>query len=311
MIVKEKQYLIAGSIAEAIAMATSAKGRFKYLAGGTDVMANKFLETSNYDCLIDISKINDLKKIDEDDNYLRIGSLVTLKELVDNQLIKSEFPALSEAAHSVGSPLIRQVATLGGNLLCENRCVFYNQAQWWRESIGFCLRNDGETCIATGGRKHCYSELVSDTAPALISMQGQIVIADVDGRQTRKIENIYTGDGLHPINMSETSIIEEILLPRNRKFRTVFKKLRLRKSLDFTSLTTSVCIDRENNLKIAIGGVDPKVVVVESKHDEEKPRLLRLALKGSRAVDNEMFSRNYRRKMLENFLFSSFEELKI
>ncbi|PIZ05633.1 MAG: 4-hydroxybenzoyl-CoA reductase subunit beta, partial [Flavobacteriales bacterium CG_4_10_14_0_8_um_filter_32_5] len=47
-------------------------------------------------------------------------------------------------ALSVGSPLIRKTATIGGNVLCENRCLYYNQSEWWRESIGYCLKCDGD-----------------------------------------------------------------------------------------------------------------------------------------------------------------------
>ena len=82
-----------------------------------------------------------------------IGAMETLADLERYNLIKEKLPGLAMAAHSVGSPAIRETATIGGNILCENRCLFYNQSDWWREAIGFCLKSNGDTCIATGARK--------------------------------------------------------------------------------------------------------------------------------------------------------------
>ncbi len=305
-----KHYLIPETIQETLEMAKAAKGDFKYLAGATDVLANHYQDIETSKNLIDISKINALKIINRKNKYLKIGALSLLDDLQKSPEIVLEFPALIEAANAVGSPLIRKSATIGGNILCENRCIFYNQSEWWRESIGSCLKDNGEICIATGGRKNCYSEMVSDTAPVLISMNAQIELMDLDGLHIVDLEDIYTGDGLRPRNISETALLTAILLPVDQNFQTIFKKLRLRESLDFTSLTTAVTTDKNNNLNIAISGIDPKVVVVRGTMDEDKGMFVRKALKGARAVDNDMFSRNYRRKMIEIYLNQSFAKLE-
>ena len=252
--IAEEKYLQPTTIEEAIEMADQQKGKFKYIAGGTDVMVNLFQGNENSPCLIDLSEIDILKGVKKYKNYLRIGALEKLDDLKKHIEISNEFPMLIEAAHSVGSPLIRKSATIGGNVLCENRCLFYNQSDWWRESIGYCLKCDGDICIATQGKKACFSELVSDTAPALISMDAELELIDIDGVRKVKLEDIYTGDGVQSKNLSETSILKSILLPLDREFRGVFKKLRQRKSLEFTSLTSSVTIDKMNRLKIALAG---------------------------------------------------------
>lgn len=308
--ISEKLYLIPKTIQEALEMAKASKGDFKYLAGGTDIMTNNYQEIGTSKILIDVTKISSLKSINRRNKYLRIGALNVLDKLKKSPEIVSEFPSLIAAANAVGSPLIRKTATIGGNILCENRCIFFNQAEWWRRSIGSCLKDNGKTCIATGGRKNCYSEMVSDTAPVLISMNAQIELMDLDGLQTVNLEDIYTGDGVHSKNISETALLTAILLPLNQNFKTIFKKLRLRQSLDFTSLTTAVTTDKYNNLNIAISGVDPKVVVVKGTMNDDKGMFVRNALKGARAVDNDMFSRNYRRKMIEIYLNQSFTQLE-
>lgn len=300
--IAEKKYIIADSVDEAIRHAYSNPGNFKYLAGGTDVMVNRYQGNETSSCLIDITKIKALKGISKQGDFLRIGALEILEELKFNAAIKEEFPMLIEAALSVGSPLIRKTATIGGNVLCENRCLFYNQSEWWRESIGYCLKCDGDICIATGGKNACFSELVSDTAPALIAMDAEIEVVDFDGTKQIKLEDIYTGDGVKPRNLSETAIVTAILLPLGREFKTDFHKLRERESLEFTSLTSAVAVDKNGKLKIALSGVDPKAVVVEGLKNDDKAALIKKATKAARAVDNDMYSRKYRREMIGVYL---------
>lgn len=307
--IAEKKYILATTVQEAIEQAIANKGNFKFLAGGTDVMVNKFQGNETSGCLIDITKIEALKGITKQGNFLRIGALEILEELKFNADLKAEFPMLIEAALAVGSPLIRKTATIGGNVLCENRCLYYNQSEWWRESVGYCLKCSGDICIATQGKNACFSELVSDTAPALIAMDAEIEFIDENGTSRKKLEEIYTGDGVKPRNLSETTIVTALYLPLNRSFKTAFFKLRERESLEFTSLTTAVAIDKNNKLKIALAGVDPKPVVVEGNVNDDKEELIKKAVKAARAVDNDMYSRKYRREMISVYLKRSFERL--
>ncbi|KAB2859311.1 MAG: hypothetical protein F9K09_02745 [Flavobacteriales bacterium] len=307
--IAEKKYILATTVQEAIEQAIANKGNFKFLAGGTDVMVNKFQGNETSGCLIDITKIEALKGITKQGNFLRIGALEILEELKFNADLKAEFPMLIEAALAVGSPLIRKTATIGGNVLCENRCLYYNQSEWWRESVGYCLKCSGDICIATQGKNACFSELVSDTAPALIAMDAEIEFIDENGTSRKKLEEIYSGDGVKPRNLSETTIVTALYLPLNRSFKTAFFKLRERESLEFTSLTTAVAIDKNNKLKIALAGVDPKPVVVEGNVNDDKEELIKKAVKSARAVDNDMYSRKYRREMISVYLKRSFERL--
>ena len=307
--IAEKKYILATTVQEAIEQSIANKGNFKFLAGGTDVMVNKFQGNETSGCLIDITKIEALKGITKQGNFLRIGALEILEELKFNADLKAEFPMLIEAALAVGSPLIRKTATIGGNVLCENRCLYYNQSEWWRESVGYCLKCSGDICIATQGKNACFSELVSDTAPALIAMDAEIEFIDENGTSRKKLEEIYTGDGVKPRNLSETTIVTALYLPLNRSFKTAFFKLRERESLEFTSLTTAVAIDKNNKLKIALAGVDPKPVVVEGNVNDDKEELIKKAVKSARAVDNDMYSRKYRREMISVYLKRSFERL--
>ncbi len=305
----EQTYHKVKSVEEAINLAIHHPNTFRYLAGGTDVIVNQFQGNDQKDCLIDITGIEELKQIKIVGHNIHIGSLVTLDTLKNHEVIAKHFPQLLEAAHSVATPMLRKTATIGGNILCENRCIFFNQSEWWREAVGYCLKCDGDICIATGGTKACFSKFVSDTATVLICYDAQINVADHKGIQVHKLEDIYTGDGLKPRNLSDTSIIISIILPLDKIYKCHFQKLRPRESADFTSLTTAVSLDENGCVKIALGGVDPKPIVIEGKSLSEQDELIKSVFKKARVVDNDYYSRPYRRDMIKVFLTRSFKEL--
>jgi 4-hydroxybenzoyl-CoA reductase subunit beta len=307
--IAERIYCKPKSIAEALSMAMDNADDFRYLAGGTDVIINKFQGNSDTNCLIDITGILELKSVTVEGNMLRIGALVKLDDLKKNQIIQQKFPTLLIAAHAVASPMLRKTATIGGNILCENRCIFYNQSEWWREAVGYCLKCDGDICIATGGKKACFSKFVSDTAPVLICCDAQIEIAHNNEIHSLPLESIYTGDGIKPRNLDKLSLVTGILLPLDNNYKCVFMKLRPRESVDYSSLTTAVSINKNGRIKIALGGVDPKPVVTESASIDNRDELIARALRKSRVIDNDVYSRAYRRDMIKVYLNRSFDEL--
>ncbi len=302
-------YLRPNTIEEALRFADQHQDDFSYLAGGTDVWVNRQQGTNQTGRLVDISQLEELREIAVEDQTLRIGALVTLEHLKSIPEIKSNFPVLIESAAAVGSPLIRKTGTVGGNILCENRCIFFNQSTFWREAVSYCLKSGGDACIATGGREACFSRFVSDLAPALICLDARVEIVDTTGPKVSKLEDIYTGDGMAPRNLSKTAILKSILLPLNQDFRAVFNKLRPRSSIDFTCLTTAVSVNEQGRLKIVIGGVSPRPVVIEAASGADGESLIKEALKLCKTIDNDIYSRVYRRKMLGVFLSKSFEEL--
>src|ERR1035437_8920832 len=290
--IAEKIYLKPKSVDEAIKIAIHHIASFRYLAGGTDVVVNKYQGNEEANCLIDISDIEELKTVTLDGAYLRIGALIRLDDLQKHEIISKTFPALINIAHEVASPMLRKTATIGGNVLCENRCSFYNQSERWREAVGYCLKCDGDVCIATGGKKACFSKFVSDTAPVLICCDAKIEVVDKNGIQNHPLESIYTGDGIKPRNLDKLSLVTGILLPMDNDYKCVFMKLRPRESVDYSSLTTAVSINKNGRIKIALGGVDPKPVVTESDSIDARDEMISYAVKKSRVIDNDVYSRH-------------------
>jgi CO/xanthine dehydrogenase FAD-binding subunit len=171
------------------------------------------------------------------------------------------------------------------------------------------LKCNGNICIASGGKKACFSEFVSDTAPALIAMNAHVRLIELEGECIIPLEELFSGDGVKPKTIKNTTIVKEIILPLGKNFRCVFKKLRLRETLEFTSLTSVVSINIDNVIRIVLAGVDPKPVLVDAQLNDDKSELIKKAVKAGRAVENDMFSRTYRRDMIPVFLNESFEKL--
>lgn len=307
---KQTNYFQPASAAEAIALYNSVANDTVYIAGGTDVMVNRTHGNETSTRLIDLQSISELKGIIHGADGISIGSLTTLEEIHNNKTIKSLIPSLAEAARAVASPVLRKTATLGGNILCENRCIFYNQSEFWREAVGLCLKCEGDICIATGGKKACFSKFVSDTAPVLIALGAKIEIETTAGKTTKPLEELYTGNGIQPRTIQRGELITRIFIPEPENVKCVFRKLRPRLSVDFTSLTSAVALYPNGRIRIVLGGVDPKPVVGESDsyHTSE---LLEQMKKSPRIVDNDLYSRKYRKQMIEVFITSAYGQLGI
>ena len=307
--ISEKIYVKPATIQEALELAREYRSDFGYVAGGTDTLVNKYQGTAVFNCLIDITALHELKAVTMTSDALRIGALVRLDDLKRYPEITDRFPALIQAAREVASPMLRKTATIGGNVLCENRCSFFNQSEFWREAVGYCLKCEGDICIATGGRKACFSKFVSDTAPVLISAGALIEVHDLDGTTVVPLESIYTGDGIKPRSLSETALVSAIVLPLANTYDIIFRKLRPREAVDFTSLTTAVSKSNDGKIRIVIGGADPKPVVIDGAVPDNSADLVKKALSKCRVVDNDYYSRSYRREMMQLFIKESLERL--
>lgn len=130
----------------------------EFVAGGTDLLGvlKREILPAAPDALIDLKRVSGSKGIEIRDGKMRIGALTTLTSIVDSEDVKREFPMLAEAAHSVATPLVRNTATLGGNLCQDVRCWFY---RYPHEASGRlnCARKCGEECYAIHGENRYHS----------------------------------------------------------------------------------------------------------------------------------------------------------
>ena len=122
-------------------------GEGTYLGGATDLLPLLKNQVRDDRDLIFLSKIPELKEISPEGGYLKIGTAVTLSELAESTDIQTYFPALAQAAQAAASPQIRNIATIGGNIMQDRRCIYFNQSAHWRSALPMCFKTGGEMCI--------------------------------------------------------------------------------------------------------------------------------------------------------------------
>ena len=79
--------------------------------------------------------------------------------------MRRRFPSLAAAAGQVAGPQLRNMGTLGGNICLDTRCTYYNQTEFWRDALGYCLKKDGDVCHVTRVGKKCVAAHSADTPP--------------------------------------------------------------------------------------------------------------------------------------------------
>jgi len=146
------EYLSPSSRTQAISLLGATWGSSEILAGGTDLLALMKDDVLSPKRLINIKDIKDLRGVSSNAQGLRIGALTTLGDLADDEAVKKNYPALSEAVLEAASPQIRNMATLGGNLCQRPRCWYF------RNGLGLLQRRDWQG-IACGWRESlpCHS----------------------------------------------------------------------------------------------------------------------------------------------------------
>ncbi len=240
-----------GSVAEAVALLGEHAGNVMPVAGGTDLMPNMKHRLFEPGHLVALKGIADLRGIAEQDGMLRIGAGETLTAVAMNPLVKTRFPALADAAGHVAGPQLRNMGTLGGNVCLDTRCTYYNQTEFWRNALGFCLKKDGTVCHVTRVGKKCVAAHSADTPPVLMTLGATLVLQGPEGRRDVPIRDFFVADGIVNTRRAPGELVTDILIPLEAAARRgAYAKLRQRKAIDFPLLTVAVSL-----------GMDPEGVV--------------------------------------------------
>ena len=258
----------AKSMEDALSLLDEYKKEAKIIAGGIDLiglMKNRIISPR---VLVNIKNIPQMDYISETSDILEIGALTLIRDMGRSPLIRSQYPLLSEVADSVGSPQVRNMATMGGNLCQEVRCWYYRRSPVTgisyncrrKQKGGVCYAMDGENeNHAILGESDCFAVCPSDMATALLSLDGKIRTVSPTGERVIPIQGFYANLG----NVLESNeIIAGIQIPKvKRHTRQRYLKFRTRKALDFSIVSAAVVITLNDSLisdvKIALGGVSP------------------------------------------------------
>jgi 4-hydroxybenzoyl-CoA reductase subunit beta len=204
------------------------------VAGGTDLYPNMKRRQFTPAVLVGLRGIKELHGIhDAPNNGIRLGSCVTLTEIATSPRLRAEFPALATAAGLVSTPQLRNMGTIGGNICLDTRCNYYDQSAFWRKSLGYCMKLEGDVCRVALSSPICLATFSSDPVPALIGYDAAVRLAGPTGRRTVPLRELYQMDGMHWIKMEHDEIVEDVTVPDPQGLRATYLKLRDRNSFDF------------------------------------------------------------------------------
>ncbi|MGQ9517366.1 MAG: FAD binding domain-containing protein [Anaerolineae bacterium] len=144
---KHFDYVRASSCAEAVAFLSDPTHVSRLLAGGTDLMVLRHKGEVNWNRLVDISRIPEMRAISMEDGWIVVGAAVTHAEIVEHPLIQRYLPLLSDACHSIGSPQIRNRGTIGGNVANAAACADTLPALVCLDAVARIVTKDGEVAM--------------------------------------------------------------------------------------------------------------------------------------------------------------------
>ena len=211
------------------------------VAGGTDLFPNMKRRQMTPKVLVGLRDVAGVHGI-EANGALRLGAMATLTEVAEHESVIERWPAVAKAAGLVSSPPLRNAGTIGGNLCVDTRCNYYNQTEFWRESIGYCMKRDGDICLVAPGSKKCWALSSSDTAPVMIALGAEVSLVGPDGERRIPVRDLYGPDGIAYLAKKPDEILTEIHVPDRSGWRATYRKLRRRGSIDFPILGVAAAV---------------------------------------------------------------------
>jgi xanthine dehydrogenase YagS FAD-binding subunit len=240
------------------------------IAGGQDLLTTMKDYTSRPVRVVNLKNIRGLNQITINARGLTIGALVTLSELEEHAAVRKSFPGLAEAAHSIATPQIRNLGTVGGNLCQRPRCWYF------RLEEVICLKKGGSECYAASGENK-YNAIIgggpsyivhpSDLAPMLLALGASVTVVGAAGKRVVPLDKFFTlpseGNIRRENVLKNEEIITEISVPASRlAARSTYLKFKERESLDFALASAAVAVQLADNrtvrdARIVLGGVAP------------------------------------------------------
>ncbi|MEX1025555.1 MAG: FAD binding domain-containing protein [Planctomycetota bacterium] len=217
------------------------------LAGGTDLLPNMKHELFTPRVVISLGAVEGLRRSRvEPDGTLVIGAMTPLDTLAHDEEVRSRAPALAQAAGLVAGPQLRRMGTLGGNVMLDTRCQWYNQSYFWRSALGFCMKKDGTVCHVVEGGSKCVAAASNDTAPPLMTLGAELVFADANGERRVPIADLWLSDGIYNKRSKGELLVSVRIPPQHAGQRGAYGKLRERGSIDFPLFGIAVRFDVED-----------------------------------------------------------------
>lgn len=313
------------SIADAVAQRVQAGAAGAYVAGGTDLYPNMKRRQQEPTRVIDVRRIPELGWIEViPEGTLHIGAGVTLTRLIRDPRVQSGWPVLGHAAGEISTPLLQNMGTVGGNLLLDTRCNYYDQGYEWRKAINFCMKKDGDTCWVAPSSPRCWAVQSSDLVPVMVALDARVVLAGPDGERTIPAAALYQDDGMAFLTKRPEELLVRIEVPPLRTASASYRKLRRRGAFDFPVLGVAAWarfgkedVVEEARIVLGAAGSYPKLVpeaaeaLIGGTLDGDRiDAASRLAHRLAKPLDNTDFTIGWRKEMAAVYVRRALEALR-
>jgi 4-hydroxybenzoyl-CoA reductase subunit beta len=240
------RYQEPSSIGDALRLWADAAPDAAYVAGGTDLYPNMKRRQQTPATVIALHRIPELRTITgAPERGLTIGACVTLTELATHPAVRERYPAVAHAAHVVSTPILRNMGTIGGNLLLDTRCNYYDQNYEWRKAINFCMKRDGDICWVAPSSPRCWAVQSSDGVPVAVALDADVTLSSIQGTRRIPAAELYRNDGIQYLEKHPDELLVAYHLPpvANGEWRASYRKLRRRDAFDFPVLGVAARVD--------------------------------------------------------------------
>jgi xanthine dehydrogenase YagS FAD-binding subunit len=264
------EYVKARSVEGAVQLSSSES---RFLSGGIDLLGEMKEYIVSPRRVIDLKTIPNLDRIDTSTETWTLGANVRIAEIASNDQVRAMLPGLAEAAAEVGSPQIRNVATLGGNLAQHSRCWYY------RHRDLRCLKRGGSTCYAREGENKyhslysgnpCISPVVSNLAVILAALGAKVIVRRGEQEETFAIPDLYSDAWNNPLahnslRPADLIVRVEVTAAKNR---STYMQISEKRDFDWALVSCAAAGQKTAGawaqLAVFLGAVAPIPYAVES-----------------------------------------------
>ena len=330
------EYRVPQTIAEAVKIVADVGAEAQFVAGGTDLYPNMKRRQQLPKTVISVMRLPDLNQVSGNGRQgTVIGASVTLTEICENEILKRDYPVIASAAHTISTPILRNMGTIGGNLLLDTRCNYYDQNYEWRKAINFCLKKDGDVCWVAPGSAKCWAVQSSDLVPVMVAIGAKFRFISVAGERMVEARDFYKDDGIDYMNKRPDELLVDIHLPPTNGWRASYQKLRRRGAFDFPVLGVAVFVQYDKvgktalmddasalpvaDAKIVLGGIAPSPIQVNEAaqaligkplNDDQVNAAAEAAYVKARPLDNTDFVYQWRKQMARQYTLRALEALR-
>jgi len=304
------------TLAEAVRIKGAHGPAAMYVAGGTDLYPNMKRRHQTPSHVVSLQDIRALHAVTvRPDGGVTIGAMARLSLLERHPHLLRHFAAFTHAVSEISTPLLRNMGTIGGNLLLDTRCTYYDQSFEWRESISFCLKKDGDICWVAPGSPRCWAVQSSDTVPLVCAMEAEVELVGSDGTRRQPAGELYRDDGIQYLTKKPEELLTALHLPAPGRWKASYLKLRRRGTFDFPVLGVGACLwfDGSKIVKanVRLGGAgsfaipatdSERLLVGNELTDEVIAAAGSASMKPARTMDNTDLDVYWRRKVAPVFV---------